>query len=58
MLSPYHVNKMLSEVRKGRISYESAAVDLARPCICGIVNTKRAEEALRKLIKKYKNTGL
>ncbi|MEM1983362.1 MAG: hypothetical protein QXZ63_06855 [Sulfolobales archaeon] len=56
MVSPYHVNKMISEIEKGKLSPESAVIDLARPCICGIVNTKRAEESLRRLIKKYRKS--
>jgi len=53
MVSPSLVMKMISEIKKGRLSPASAAVELARPCVCGVFNVKRAEELLRKLISKY-----
>ena len=53
MVSPSLVMKMVGEIKKGRLSPASAAVELARPCVCGVFNVKRAEELLRKLISKY-----
>jgi len=53
MVSPSLVMKMVSEIKKGRLSPASAAIELARPCVCGVFNVKRAEELLRKLVSKY-----
>jgi len=49
MVSPSLVLKMVNEIRKGHLSPASAAVELARACVCGVFNVKRAEEILRKL---------
>ncbi|MEM2158456.1 MAG: hypothetical protein QXZ10_04230 [Sulfolobales archaeon] len=56
MISPYHVNKMVREIERGKLSPEAASIDLARPCICGIVNNKRAEEVLRRLVQRYRKS--
>lgn len=49
MVSPALVAKVVSEIKKGRLSPAAAAVELARPCVCGVFNVRRAEEILRKL---------
>ncbi|MEM0505304.1 MAG: hypothetical protein QXN19_05760 [Sulfolobales archaeon] len=54
MVSPSLVLKMVSEIKKGRLSPASAAVELAKPCICGVFNVKRAESILRELVQKLK----
>ncbi len=51
MVSPALVMKLVGEIKKGRLSPASAAVELARACVCGVFNVKRAEEVLRKLVK-------
>lgn len=51
MVSPALVMKLVSEIRKGRLSPASAAVELAKACVCGVFNVKRAEELLRKIVK-------
>ncbi|MEM1982439.1 MAG: hypothetical protein QXD94_06350 [Sulfolobales archaeon] len=51
MVSPALVLKMVAEIKKGRLSPASAAVELAKACVCGVFNVKRAEEVLRKLVK-------
>ena len=38
--------RMTADVRKGLISLEEAAGILAKPCVCGVFNTKRAENLL------------
>ncbi len=50
MISFSLVRRMASDVRKGLINLEQAAGILARPCVCGIFNPKRAEELLKKCI--------
>ncbi len=37
---------MIKEVRAGRKSLEQAAVKLAQPCFCGILNVERAKQIL------------
>lgn len=37
---------MIKEVKAGRKSLEDAAVKLAQPCFCGILNTSRAKQIL------------
>lgn len=50
MISFNLVRRMAQDVRKGLINLEQAAGILARPCVCGIFNPKRAEELLQKYI--------
>ena len=45
------VAEMVRQVRTGRKSAAQAAVELARPCQCGVFNVKRAEALLLKLAK-------
>lgn len=35
------VRRMAKAVQKGSLSLEKATEELARPCVCGIFNTKR-----------------
>lgn len=37
---------MIKEVRAGRKTLEEAAIKLAQPCFCGILNTERAKQIL------------
>ena len=41
------VRHMAKAVKKGSISLQKAAEELAKPCICGIVNTTRAEALIQ-----------
>jgi hypothetical protein len=41
---------MVEDVKKKKITVEKAAVELAKPCLCGIFNPHRAAILLRKLI--------
>ena len=47
MVSSNLVRHMAKAVKKGSISLEKAAEELAKPCICGIVNTKRAQALIQ-----------
>lgn len=43
------VRDLVSKINRKRMSIEKAAEMLAKPCICGIFNPKRAEEILGRL---------
>ncbi len=45
------VQDMVRRVKKGKKTVEEAAVELAKPCMCGVFNPKRAEQVLRLLIR-------
>lgn len=45
------VQEMVRRVKKGKKTVEEAAVELAKPCMCGVFNPKRAEQVLRLLIR-------
>lgn len=47
MVAASLVERMELEVRRGRMSADEAAVELARPCVCGIFNPVRAAMLLR-----------
>lgn len=40
----------IQDVKAGKISPEDAALLVARPCVCGIFNTKRCQEQLAELL--------
>jgi hypothetical protein len=46
------VKKMIADVQKGKVSPDTAAERLARNCLCGIFNPKRAAKILRLIVKK------
>lgn len=48
-VSPQSVKHYIDLINKDKISIEKAAQKLAKPCICGIFNTKRATEILKDL---------
>ena len=47
MVAAPMVERLALEVRRGRMSDEEAALQLARPCVCGIFNPVRASMLLR-----------
>jgi hypothetical protein len=47
MVAASLVERMALEVRRNRLSAEEAALQLARPCVCGIFNPVRAAMLLR-----------
>jgi hypothetical protein len=57
LVSPGLVKYMLIKIKAGRISYEEAGIELAKPCICGVFNQKRAEEILREIAPLYDQKG-
>jgi hypothetical protein len=44
------VQSLVKEVRRGKKSLEEAADILAKPCVCGVVNTIRARELLQAMV--------
>jgi len=48
-ISPQSVENYVNLIKKGKISVEKAAEKLAKPCVCGIFNPKRATKILKKL---------
>jgi len=41
---------VIQRIKAGKLTVEQGAEELFKPCMCGIFNTKRAEELLRKLV--------
>ena len=44
------VQSLLKEIRRGKKTLEEAADTLAKPCVCGVVNPRRAVELLRAML--------
>ncbi len=44
------VKKMVADIKKKKITVEKAAIELAKPCLCGIFNPHRAGKLLRKMV--------
>jgi hypothetical protein len=49
LVSARLVESLAAAVRAGRCSAEKAALQLARPCVCGAFNPVRAARLLKKL---------
>lgn len=50
MVAKNHVDYLLDQVKKGKISCEEAGRELAKPCLCGIFNPERAAKLLDRMI--------
>jgi len=44
------VRRMAKAVRSGKLSLQQAAVELGKPCVCGVFNTRRAKALLQEYI--------
>ncbi len=44
------VKRMVADIKKNKTTVEKAAIELARPCLCGIFNPYRAGKLLQKMI--------
>jgi len=44
------VERIVAEIKRGKKNYREAALELTRPCHCGIYNPVRAERLLRRLV--------
>ena len=49
LIAVQRVQLLIERVGKGEITAEQAAEDVARPCVCGIVNRERAAKIFRRL---------
>jgi hypothetical protein len=45
------VKKMVENIKKNKSTVEKAAIELAKPCLCGIFNPHRAAKLLRKMVR-------
>lgn len=50
MVAKRHVEHIVKQIKMGKLTYERAGRELARPCICGIFNPYRAGKILRRLV--------
>lgn len=50
MVASNLVKEMVKQIKKGKKRLQEAAVELAKPCQCGIFNPKRAEALLEKFL--------
>jgi hypothetical protein len=50
LVSRHLLERLVDDIKAGRATIETAAVKLAKPCLCGLFNPNRAEILLRKLI--------
>ncbi len=48
-VSPQSVEHYVELIKNGKISVDEAAQDLAKPCVCGIVNPTRVSQILHQL---------
>jgi len=48
-ISPQSVENYVNLIKIGKITVEKATENLAKPCVCGIFNPKRAKMILKKL---------
>ncbi len=49
LIARNRVRRLVQGIRKGEVTPEQAAEDIARPCECGIGNKKRAEQLFARL---------
>jgi hypothetical protein len=51
-VSPLLVRKLVSDIKRDKTCVEDAARELAKPCVCGVFNTLRAEKLLEDILEK------
>ncbi len=44
------VKRMVEDIKKNKTTVEKAAIELAKPCLCGIFNPDRAAKLLQKMV--------
>ena len=49
LIAVNRVRNLVKRIRNGELTPKEAADDVAKPCVCGIVNRQRAEEIFRRL---------
>jgi len=50
MVSKHLFNHLLEQVKSGKVTPEDAAEEMAKQCVCGVFNSKRAAELIRKAV--------
>jgi hypothetical protein len=50
MIAPNLVKRMLINLKKGRLTSYEAAIELAKPCVCGVFNPERAANLLDEML--------
>jgi len=50
MVAVNFINEMIDKVRKGKTTAEAAAQELFKPCMCGIFNTDRAADIIKRIV--------
>jgi len=53
MVSPELVKDMIIRIKRGKISVNEAAIEISKPCICGVFNQERAARLLEEFIPHY-----
>jgi hypothetical protein len=49
LVSGHLVKKMVEDIKKKKITVKKAAIELAKPCLCGAFNPHRAAKLLKKM---------
>jgi hypothetical protein len=49
LVSRHYVEDVVKKIRKGRLTTAEAAQQLAKPCVCGVVNKHRTADLLQQL---------
>jgi hypothetical protein len=49
LIAAARIKHLVERIRKGKLTARQAAEDIAKPCVCGIVNRQRAEELFLRL---------
>jgi hypothetical protein len=50
IVSPYLVENVIERLKNGEITSREGAIELSKPCVCGIFNTTRAENLLNEML--------
>lgn len=49
MISATLIEQLVEEIKQGKTTIKEAAVKIAKPCYCAILNTKRTEKILQEI---------
>lgn len=56
LISPFHVEHIVSQIKKGKITPMEGAKRLIKPCVCGIGNAKRTANILNQMTELNRNS--
>jgi len=57
LVASARVKHLVERIRKGKLTPQKAAADIAKPCVCGIVNKQRAEAIFARLASNADSEG-